>query len=70
MKAYLELVEKVLDQGCTKENRTGVKTLTIAGAMIQHDMSRGFPLLTTKKMAFKSVRVELEFFIKGLTFLR
>lgn len=67
MKAYLELVEKVLTDGKLKENRTGVSAYSIAGAMLQHDLQQGFPLLTTKKMAFKSVRVELEFFIKGLT---
>ncbi|MCD4812482.1 thymidylate synthase [bacterium] len=67
MKQYLELVKKVLTEGDVKQNRTGVKALSLAGAMLQHDMADGFPLLTTKKMAFKSVRVELEFFIKGLT---
>jgi len=63
---YLELVQKILNEGVRKENRTGVDTLAIAGAMIEHDMSEGFPLLTTKKMAFKSIRVELEGFIKGI----
>lgn len=67
MKAYLDLVEKVLTEGKLKENRTGVSALSLAGAMLQHNMQDGFPLLTTKKMAFKAVRVELEFFIKGLT---
>ncbi|MBN1596420.1 thymidylate synthase [candidate division FCPU426 bacterium] len=67
MKSYLELVEKVLTEGKIKNNRTGVPALTIAGAMLQHDLQSGFPLLTTKKMAFKAIRVELEFFIKGLT---
>jgi len=50
-----------------KGNRTGVDTLAVAGAMFQHDMSEGFPLLTSRKLPFKSTRVELEFFIKGLT---
>lgn len=63
---YLELVQKILSEGIRKENRTGVDTLAIAGAMIEHDMSEGFPLLTTKKMPFKSIRVELEGFIKGI----
>jgi thymidylate synthase len=67
VKSYLELVQKVLTEGKLKQNRTGVSALTIAGAMLQHDLQEGFPLLTTKKMAFKAVRVELEFFIKGLT---
>jgi len=63
---YLDLVSKILNEGVRKENRTGVDTIAIAGAMIEHDMSEGFPLLTTKKVAFKSVRVELEGFIKGI----
>ena len=67
MKSYLDLVRLVLDKGKVKNNRTGVKALTIAGAMLQHNMNEGFPLLTTKKMAFKSMKVELEFFIKGLS---
>ena len=66
MKPYLDIVKNVLKNGQWKENRTGKKALTIAGTMIQHDLRNGFPLLTTKKMAFKSLRVELEFFIKGL----
>jgi thymidylate synthase len=63
---YLDLVQKILDEGVRKENRTGVDTLAIAGAMIEHDMSEGFPLLTTKKMYFKGVKVELEGFLKGI----
>ncbi len=63
---YLDLVQKILNEGVRKENRTGVDTLAIAGAMIEHDMSEGFPLLTTKKMYFKGVKVELEGFIKGI----
>jgi thymidylate synthase len=49
------------------ENRTGVSAYTIAGAIFEHDMKYGFPLLTTKKVPFKMVASELEFFIKGLT---
>lgn len=64
---YLELVDKILKEGVLKENRTGIDTKAIAGAMIEHDMSEGFPLLTTKKMYFKGVKVELEGFIKGIT---
>jgi len=65
MKKYLDIVKKVLDEGKIKKNRTGVEAKTVVGAMIQHDMSLGFPLLTTKKIATKSMMVELEFFIKG-----
>jgi len=56
-----------LENGARKENRTGVDTLAIAGAMFEHDMSKGFPLLTTKKVPFRLVASELEFFIKGIT---
>ena len=67
MKAYLDIVQKILDKGFRKQNRTGVDALTIAGTMFEHDMAEGFPLLTTKKMPFKMVRSELEFFIRGIT---
>ncbi len=67
MKAYLDIVQTILDQGERKENRTGVDTIAIAGAMFEHDMSKGFPLLTTKKVPFRLIATELEFFIKGLT---
>lgn len=66
MKTYLNLVKQVLETGELKENRTGVRALTITGAILAHDLRHGFPLLTSKKMAFKSIKVELEFFIKGL----
>lgn len=67
MQAYLDIVRKILETGERKENRTGVDAISIAGAMFEHDMSLGFPLLTTKKMPFKVMATELEFFIKGLT---
>jgi len=67
MKAYIDIVKKILDEGIWKDNRTGIKTLAIAGAMFEHDMSKGFPLVTTKKMATKVMKVELEGFIKGIT---
>ena len=64
---YLGIVKRIFEEGTWKENRTGTKALTIAGAMFKHDMGLGFPLLTTKKMSFKSIASELEFFIKGVT---
>jgi len=67
MKAYLDIVQKVLDHGSLKTNRTGISTLAIAGAMFEHDMAEGFPLLTTKKVPFRLVASELEFFIRGIT---
>jgi thymidylate synthase len=67
MRAYLNIVKNILENGERKPNRTGVDTIALAGAMFEHDMSRGFPLLTTKKMPFKCIASEMEFFIKGLT---
>jgi thymidylate synthase len=67
MKSYLDIVRKVLDTGFRKENRTGIDALTVAGAMFEHDMAAGFPLLTTKKVPFRLVASELEFFIRGIT---
>jgi len=67
MKAYLEIVQKIIAHGFRKENRTGADALTIAGAMFEHDMADGFPLLTTKKVPFRLVACELEFFIRGIT---
>jgi thymidylate synthase len=64
---YKAVVEKVLKEGRKKSNRTGIDTLSVSGCMIDYTMSEGFPLLTTKKMAWKTIRVELEGFIKGIT---
>ncbi|MBM3204832.1 thymidylate synthase [Candidatus Uhrbacteria bacterium] len=67
MKAYLDIVRHILEHGEQKANRTGVDAMTVAGALFEHDMSKGFPLLTTKKVPFRLIATELEFFIKGLT---
>ena len=67
MKAYHKIVKTILEQGDHKPNRTGVDTIAVAGTMFEHDMSHGFPLLTTKKVPFRLVASELEFFIKGIT---
>ncbi len=67
MKAYLDIVKKVIDNGVKVDTRTGIKAYTIAGAIFEHDMSKGFPLLTTKKVPFRLISSELEFFIKGIT---
>lgn len=66
MKPYLDIVQRILDEGIKKTDRTGTGTLAIAGAMFEHDMSTGFPLLTTKKIPYRLVTSELEFFIKGI----
>lgn len=67
MRQYLDALKLILDEGQLVSNRTGVAAYTYPHIMIRHDMADGFPLLTTKKMAWKSIKVELEFFIKGLT---
>ena len=67
MKVYLDIVQKVLDTGIKKMPRQGIEAFTMAGAMFKHDMSNGYPLLTTKKVPFRLVATELEFFIKGIT---
>ncbi len=67
MKAYLDVIENILENGTRKENRTGVDTIGVFGVKFEHDMSEGFPLVTTKKMAYKNILSELEFFIKGYT---
>lgn len=63
----MDIVEKILDIGEMKSNRTGVDAVTVPGMMFDHDMGKGFPLLTTKKVPFRLVASELEFFIKGIT---
>ena len=67
MKAYLDIIQRILDQGVLKNNRTGVDAISIPGAMFEHDISKGFPLLTTKSVPFRLGASELEFFIKGIT---
>ncbi|MFA4873525.1 MAG: thymidylate synthase [Patescibacteria group bacterium] len=67
MRAYLNIVDRVLKEGVVKQTRQGTDAYTIAGAYFEHDMAKGYPLLTTKKVPLRLVASELEFFIKGLT---
>jgi thymidylate synthase len=67
MKAYQDIVQKILNSGFRKTNRTGIDAITIAGVMFEHNMADGFPLLTTKKVPFRLAASELEFFIRGIT---
>jgi len=64
---YQTLLRDVLDMGTLKDDRTGTGTTSIFGRQIRHDMSDGFPLLTTKKMAIKTMMTELKWFLKGDT---
>jgi thymidylate synthase len=66
-KKYTELLQDILDNGIEKKDRTGTGTISVFGRQIRHKMSEGFPLLTTKKMAFKTMVTELLWFLKGDT---
>jgi len=64
---YQLLLQDILDNGVEKKDRTGTGTLSVFGRQIRHKMSDGFPLLTTKKMAWKSIVTELLWFLRGDT---
>jgi len=66
-KQYTDLLQDILDNGVTKSDRTGTGTISIFGRQIRHKMSDGFPLLTTKKMPFKTIVTELLWFLRGDT---
>ena len=62
---YLELCERILETGLSSDDRTGVGTLSLFGEQLRFDLSRGFPAITTKKLAWRSVVAELLWFIEG-----
>jgi thymidylate synthase len=66
-KAYQALLQDILDNGMKKEDRTGTGTISLFGRQIRHKMSEGFPLLTTKKVPFKTMVTELLWFLRGDT---
>ena len=67
MKQYLNLIEKVMNDGIVKEDRTGTGTKSIFGHQMRFDLSIGFPCVTTKKLHLKSIIHELLWFLKGDT---
>jgi len=66
-KQYLDLLDDILTNGTSKEDRTGTGTWSVFGRQIRHNMREGFPLLTTKKMAWKTMTKELLWFLSGDT---
>lgn len=68
--AYLDLGKKILDEGTTRSDRTGTGTKSIFGHQMRFDLSKGFPLLTTKRVPFGLIKSELLWFLKGDTNIR
>ena len=67
MKQYLDLLHKIMNEGTFKTDRTGTGTKSIFGYQMRFDLSDGFPMLTTKKLHFKSIAYELLWFLRGDT---
>ena len=67
MRQYLDLLQDILNNGVEKSDRTGTGTISVFGRQFRHDLNDGFPLLTTKKMHFRSIVNELIWFLNGGT---
>jgi thymidylate synthase len=67
MRAYLDLVQDILDHGVRKSDRTGTGTLSVFGRQLRFDLAQGFPLVTTKKLYLRAIVHELLWFLRGDT---
>ena len=64
---YLDLIRRILDEGEDRPDRTGTGTRAVFGHQMRFNLSKGFPLLTTKKLHFRSIAIELLWFLRGDT---